>query len=213
MKKNVLVFDFDGTIADTFQYILNLSNEMASEFNFKEIHPNEVEGMKDKTSQEVIKHLGVPIMKIPLIVAKAKEALQKEIAQIEPVEGLKEILAQLKSFGYTMGILTSNSTNNVHKFLKIHDLDFFDFISSTSKIWSKNTSLNKLIKKEGLQTEDIIYIGDETRDISAAKKAGVKVAAVTWGYNSEKALEEHKPDYLVNFPEELLKICGISSIK
>jgi len=208
MKNNVLVFDFDGTIADTFHYILNLSNQFSSEFNFKEIAPHEVEGMKDKTSQEVIKHLGVPLFKIPFIVAKAKKELEKDISEIQPVEGLKEILRQLKNFGYKMGILSSNSSENVLKFLKNHDLDFFDFIGTTSKIWSKNTSLSKLMQDEGLSPETTVYVGDETRDIEAAKKAGVKCVAVTWGYNSQKALKKHNPDYLVTKPDELFQLYG-----
>jgi len=167
MKNSTLIFDFDGTIADTFHYILNLSNQFSSEFNFKEIAPHEVEEMKDKTSQEVIRHLGVPIFKIPFIVAKAKKELEKDISEIQPVEGLKEILKQFKGFGYKMGILTSNSSDNVLKFLKNHDMDIFDFIGSTSKIWSKNTSLTKIMKDNDLKAEEIVYIGDETRDIDA----------------------------------------------
>ena len=63
--------------------------------------------------------------------------------------------------------------------------------------------------KQALHPSNVLYVGDEVRDIEAAKKAGIRIAAVTWGYNSKKALEAYKPDYLVTKPEELLQICAV----
>ena len=206
LTNDVLIFDFDGTIANTFKKILEISNKLAKEFNFKEIEPHQEEEMKGKTSQEITKLLKVPIMKIPAIVSKAKKELNKEISNIKPTEGLEEILIELKKWCKGIGILTSNSSENVMKFLTNHDLDIFDFITTTSKIWSKNTQLKKLISKHGFNPNEVLYIGDETRDIEAAKKAGIKVAAVTWGYNTSEALKKHNPDYIINEPKDLLKI-------
>jgi len=129
-----------------------------------------------------------------------------EIASVEPIEGLKEILFQLKSLGHKIGILTSNSSKNVMSFLEHNDLDLFDFIQTTSKIWSKNYGLKTLMKDNNFEISDVIYIGDETRDIEAAKKAGVRCAAVTWGYNSRMALEARNPDYLIHSPAELFQL-------
>jgi len=204
IKNSILIFDFDGTIADTFQNILNISNRLASEFKFKRIEPHEKEEMKDKTSKEVTKLLEVPLMKIPAIVAKAKKELHKEMNDVKPTEGFEETLIELKKWCKSIGILTSNSSENVLKFLESHNLDIFDFITTTSKIWSKNTGLKKLMKKHEFDSKDVLYVGDETRDIEAAKKVGIKVIAVSWGYNSSKALAKHKPDYLIHNPKELL---------
>lgn len=186
--------------------MIKIGNQLSEKFHFKKIEPLEIEILKDKTSQEIIKHLHIPILKIPMIVTQAKKDLHKEIALIEPKQGLKKILLQLKSSDCKMGILTSNSFKNVTKFLKKHELNIFDFITPTSKIWSKNISLKKTIKKYRLSQKDVIYIGDEIRDITAAKKAGVQSGAVTWGYNSQKALEKYNPDYLINTPQELLQL-------
>jgi phosphoglycolate phosphatase len=200
------IFDFDGTIADTFKHILKISNQLAKEYNFKEIRPEEEESMKGKTSQELMKLLKVPIMKIPAIVTRAKKELNKEMAYVEPADGLEEILRELKKWCRGLGILTSNSAENVKHFLQNNHLDIFDFISTTSKIWSKNTGLKKLIAQYGLDPQKVIYVGDETRDIQAAQKAGVKVAAVTWGYNTSVALKKHHPDYMIDQPSDLLKV-------
>ncbi len=209
MSNNIkmLIFDFDGTIADTFQQTMLITNILSDEFNFKKVYPHEVELLKGKTVQEVIRHLNVPILKIPNIVAKARSELHKQINSIEPVDGLNEILSLLKQAGVQMGILTTNSQKNVEYFLKTNNLEIFDFIHSTSRVWGKNHGLRKLMSEQKLAPEEILYIGDETRDIEAAKKEGIKVVAVTWGYNSHALLERFDPDFIVHTPAELLQIC------
>jgi len=173
-----------------------------------------VEDYKDKTSQEMLKLLNVSILKVPHIATRAKKELNKRMHTIKPVKGLKEILWEIKSLGlpegrqgYKMGILTSNSLENVNKFLKNHDLDLFDFVWTSSRFWGKNHGLKKLILQKGYAPQDILYIGDETRDIEAARKSSINVAAVTWGYNSFQALKNFRPDYILHSPQELLQLC------
>lgn len=206
MKKTVLIFDFDGTIADTFATIVQISNQLADEFQFRKITMPEAEVMKDNTLKETIEQLNIPILKIPIIVAKAKSALFKDIGTIAPVTGLKDILIKLNELGVQMGILTSNSNQNVDEFLKNHGLELFDFVTSTSKIWSKDLNLKKMITSYNFEMDEVIYVGDEARDIEAARRLGIKSAAVTWGYNSPKALSAQNPDYLISRPEELLDL-------
>ena len=207
MKIKILIFDFDGTIADTFQSMVEISNHLAGEFNFKKIQAHEVDDYKDKTSQEMLKLLKVPTLKVPRIAHRAKRELNKRMSMIKPVPGLTEILREIKSLNYKMGILSSNSLENVNKFLQQHDLNLFDFVLTSSRFWSKNYGLKKLIAQNGYHPQDILYIGDETRDIEAARKSGISVAAVTWGYNSSKVLKNFQPDYILHSPQELLQLC------
>ena len=155
----------------------------------------------------MLRILKVPTLKVPRIASRAKTELNKKIPSIKPVEGLKEILRKIKSLDYKMGILSSNSLENVNQFLKAHDLNLFDFVLTSSRFWGKNHGLKKLILQKGYAPQDILYIGDETRDIEAARKSGIRVAAVTWGYNSSKALKSFRPDYILHSPQELLELC------
>ena len=205
-NKDILIFDFDGTIADTFHYLIEIANRLSPEFGFRKIETHEIAKLKDKSVQETIRYLGIPLLKVPMIVAKAKMELHKEITHVKPAEGLKDILQQFKRIGFKMGILTSNSLKNVTGFLKNNELELFDFIHTTPKIWSKNRSLKTLMDENQLSCSQTIYIGDETRDIIAAGKAGIRSVAVTWGYNSHKALSAHHPDHLIHSPQELLQL-------
>ena len=205
-KEHVLIFDFDGTIADTFHKLIEIGNRLSLEFNYSRIEAADVENLKNKNVRETIEHLNIPLLKIPMIIAKAKSELNKEIDMIQPIQGLKEVLFQLKDLGLKMGILTSNSLKNVSRFLENNGLDLFDFVQTTPKIWSKNRSLMSLVHNQKLKIADIVYIGDETRDIIAAQKAGIRSAAVTWGYNSRQSLENQRPDYLIHSPQELFQL-------
>ncbi|MBP9855081.1 MAG: HAD-IA family hydrolase [Candidatus Omnitrophica bacterium] len=206
MKKQILLFDFDGTIADTFMQIVEISNRLSPEFKFKLIHPHEIDILKHNTLEETIEYLHVPKLKIPRILLRARAELHKDINSIKPIKHIEEVLHKLKQQGFYMGIITTNSVKNVREFLQAHDLDFFDFISSTSKVFGKSNSLKTLIRKKKLKIEHAYYVGDEIRDIQAAKRAGIKMIAVTWGFNAKDILQKHNPDYLISTPSELVKI-------
>lgn len=208
MKKQLLLFDFDGTIADTFHHIVEISNRLASEFSFNLIQPHEIEKLKNSTVEQTIEYLKVPKLKIPQILFRARDELHGAITDVEPIADLSAILKELKSLGHMMGIITTNSSKNVRTFLRQHDLNIFDFVSSTSKVFGKSRSLRRLVKHHNYELAQTYYIGDEIRDIRAARKAGIPVVAVTWGFNSRDSLEEHSPDFLVDTPRQLIEVCS-----
>ena len=212
MTKRVLIFDFDGTIADTHHYIIGIYNRLSSDFQYNLIREEEIENLKDKSSRELIRYLKIPITKIPSIITRGKKEFYKNVLTVKPIAGLADILQRLKGTSATMGILSSNASENIDQFLSLHNLNIFDFVYTTPKVWSKNIILNKLIKTYAFETDHTLYIGDETRDIVAAQRSGIKIAAVTWGYNSSKALKECRPDFLINTPEELFEVCTSASI-
>lgn len=207
MKDLVLIFDFDGTIADTHHYIVEISNRLCEEFGYRDIKPHEVTKLKDKTSQQVIGILRVPVFKIPALLSRAKKEFLKGLDHLHPFEGLKDVLERLKKEHCRIGILSSNAPENIKSFLKNHNMEIFDFIHTTSMVWTKNTSLKRLIETNHFDKNKTFYIGDETRDVDAARKLWIKVIAVTWGYNSAKVLKKRRPHFLVHNPEELYHLC------
>ena len=208
MPKPIIIFDFDGTIADTFNLMLDVSNRLADEFNFYKIQPFEVETFRNKTSFQVLSSLQIPFFKIPKILLKVRAEVAKQMSSVKPFPDIVDILRQLKPLSQQMGIMTTNSSQNVKHFLENYQLTLFDFIIPTSRMSQKYTELKKF-KKSSLPNQPIIYIGDETRDVDAAKRTRVTSIAVTWGYNSQKVLEAHQPDYLVESPQKLLEVCEL----
>lgn len=207
MNGKLVVFDFDGTIADSYQAIVKISNQLSSEFGYKPIDKEEMLLLKNLSSREVIKQSEVSIFKIPFLLKRLQKELGKEIKNLEPIGGMDLVLRQLKQRGYHLGIITSNAQDNVLAFLAKHQLDsIFDFIDSGTTIFGKHRIINYVLKKYQIEPNQLVYVGDETRDIRAAKKSKVIAIAVSWGFNSAEILAQYKPDYLVAKPVEILDI-------
>lgn len=214
MKKSdtsakVLLFDFDGTLADTRTIGLRILNELADEFGFRHLPDEELSVARDMSTQKLIRFLGIKRWRVPQISRRGLIKLQERMTEVQPISETPEILVSLKERGFRLGILTSNSEANVTTFLKHHELDCFEFIHTSSKLFGKTRELKRLMKKHQLLPEDIIYIGDETRDIEATQKVPIRIAAVTWGYNSSSVLASMSPDFLFDNPSDLLSFVHV----
>ncbi len=201
--KKVIIFDFDGTVADTLQTVVSVLNSFSRTFKYKFIEQKDVEDLRNKNPEEILKFLEISYLKVPFIARKATSALSTSMSELKPIPDIEAALLYLKSKGYVLGIVTSNSVKNVQTFLQSNDIMYFDFIYSAG-IFKKRRVLHKLAKQYGVVTDGpIIYVGDETRDVDAAKHAGMKVIAVTWGLNARPLLEQHHPDAVIDSPKEL----------
>ncbi|MBD2773519.1 HAD-IA family hydrolase [Iningainema tapete] len=207
MSKKAIIFDFDGTIADTVDALVSIANRLAKEFGYTPISSEELAILKNLSAREIIKQSKIPLFKIPFLVKKVKAELKNKIKELKPIAGIQDALIELKSDGHKLGIITSNSKDNVTAFFQVNNLDnLFDFVYSGVTIFGKNTIINNALKQQQIKSQDVIYVGDETRDVEASKKANIKVVAVTWGFNSKEVLARQNPDFLIQEPMELLKV-------
>ena len=201
-----IIFDFDGTIADSFKFGVKISNKLALRFDYKLITQDKIEYYRGRTTQEILKEAKIPFYKFPFVVKEFRKEINKIIEQLKPFADMPEVIRTL-SKKYKLGVLSSNSQSNVETVLKTNNLlTYFEFIKSKSKLLSKSKSMKKLLLEYNLKPENIIYIGDETRDIEAAHKVNIKIICVSWGFNTRKVLSKYSPDYLVDQPLEILKI-------
>ncbi|MGB3759042.1 MAG: HAD-IA family hydrolase [Rivularia sp. (in: cyanobacteria)] len=207
MTTKVIIFDFDGTIADTVDALVSIANNLAVEFNYAQITPEEFVILKNLTSREIFKYCGIPLFKIPFLLKKVKRELKNKIPELKPIQGIPEALVELKNDGNRLGVVTSNSKDNVQEFLKVNNLDnLFEFVHPGVTIFGKTKIINNILRQKQIKTQEVIYVGDETRDIEASRKSQIKVVSVTWGFNSEAALTKENPDFLIHHPRELVEI-------
>lgn len=200
----VIIFDFDGTIADSFDVVLAISNRLADEFGYPPTQPEDVDELKSLSSREILKRSRVSVFKLPFLLRRLRVEFNREISQLQPIPGIKEALLELKHQGHHLGIVTSNSKQNVIAFLEAQGMrEIFDFVDSGLTLFGKGRIIQQILRQNQIAPETVIYVGDETRDVEAARKIGIKVIAVCWGFNSCNVLAAQKPDFLIHKPAEL----------
>lgn len=206
-KQFNLIFDFDGTLVDSFCLAVQKLNILADEFNFRKINETEIHQLKNLTSRALIKHLKIPVYKLPGILSKAREYVRNDIPALPAFIDIPEVLTELHHLGYGLGILTSNSSENVALWLERYKIrHLFEFIHEESNYFGKRHILKKIIKAHRMNASHTFYIGDETRDVEAAKKCNINSIAVSWGFNSAETLTHSKPNHLAKTPKEILTI-------
>lgn len=212
MRYPALIFDFDGTIADTLSEGLRIYNQLAAENGFVPVQMDDIPELRNLDTKHLLRRLRISKRKLPLTLARGRRILRSSIRSLPLIAGMAEVLPCLRQHARCFGILTSNATENVEAFLDSHGLrDLFTFISSTPKLTGKSKHLRAIAKTFSLELPEMLYVGDEIRDVRAAAKAHIPCAAVAWGLNSRDALASENPGHLVDSPAQLLEVCGISA--
>jgi phosphoglycolate phosphatase len=205
-----LIFDFDGTLVNSFSNVIEKFNVLAEEFKFRQIKQEDIPLLRSLNSRALIRYLKIPLYKLPKVIRKARQFMHDDIRMLTSFANMPEVLGLLCDAGFSLGILTSNSRENVTTWLTHHKLrHLFDFIHIESSFFGKKRTLKRILQRYQIKKTDAFYIGDETRDIEAAKKCGISSIAVSWGFNSEATLMSTAPDYLAREPGELLMIMGV----
>lgn len=198
-----IVFDFDGTIANTIEDIKEIARTSLDDFS-----EDDYELLRNEGIKEVIKRKNIPMHKIPKMVLLITSQLKNK-TNIPLFAGMRNVIQTLAT-NYKLGIVSSNSEENIRQCLEKHQLDkVFDFVFSQSSIFGKHLVLKKMCQRYKLNPSEIVYVGDEDRDIIACQKVKIKNMAVCWGYNAEKRLRAVAPDFIVTSPVEMIDIfCG-----
>lgn len=201
-----LIFDFDGTIADTLPFAEKIIQDLSETYGYQKLSKKELDHMREYSIREIFSHMHVPLYKLPFLTRDIRRSLHQQRDSFKPIKGIPSVLKTLKQKGVYLGIVTSNNKPLVKAFLEKYNLDFFDAVYTGSSLFGKARVINDFFEKNKISKQTAIYVGDEIRDIEAVKKVGIPIISVTWGLNSKKGLKRFKPDYLVEKPQDILDI-------
>ncbi|WP_078546698.1 HAD hydrolase-like protein [Litchfieldia alkalitelluris] len=201
-----IIFDFDGTIADSKKAFVASWNSLADTHKFSKIKDSQLDELKKLSIKERGKLLNFPLYKLPIVLPQFYKSYRNSMHEITLFNGIRELLYQLECKGYNTAIISSNSKDNISTFLKQNQIENVTTILCSSSIFGKDKLINKFLKENNLTSNEVIYVGDEHRDIVACKKTGVKIIWVGWGYDSIEVVQQANPDYKVNAPKEILEI-------
>lgn len=201
-----IIFDFDGTIADSKDSAVRLLNELAEKHKYQKINKEKLEYLRTLSFVDRCKAINLPLYKIPILKLELTKNYRKIINNLEVIKNIDKIILKLKEAGYGVSIISSNSVDNINLFLNNNNIKIFDNIYSSNNLFGKDKTLSNFLNKYNLNKNEVIYIGDEYRDIVACKRTGIKIIAVAWGYDSMELLLKAIPDFFARKPSEIIDI-------
>jgi len=201
-----VIFDFDGTISETTDALVNFWNEyLAKKFKLRVVDNDVLQELRSLTLIEKIVFLRIPFYKMPFVINSARKNFPKHMDNFAAVSGLKSICEKFIKNGCKLAIISSNREANIKKYLSKNNLEFFSeiFCDKGNSLFVKHKTIKRFLREHGISPENAVYVGDESRDVVACKKAGIEIVSVSWGWDSRDVLELVNPRHLVDTPTEL----------
>ena len=207
MKYRLVIFDSDGTLADTLPWMRSQFNALAEEHGFRKVEAHEYERFRDLHGSALLRELGLPLWKLPRVVTAMRRRMAEHAGEFATFPGITEALTRLATGGAQLAVVSSNSRENVERVLGAENVKRITHWACGVSMLGKASKLRQAVRQSGLPKESAIYIGDEIRDGEAAGKAGVAFGAVTWGQHSAEALRAQQPaEIFATVPEMAEKL-------
>jgi len=195
MKYKVAIFDFDGTLADSFPFFLSILDELADKYHREHVSPEQLGELRKMTTPELLKFFHFPMWRLPFIGRNVNNQMSQNINQISLFEGMEALIQDLASLGMVLVVVSSNSYENVVRVLG-ENASLFTHFECGSALMGKKKRFKRVLEKLNVDPTEVISIGDEIRDLEASKKMDIAFGAVTWGFNDPEAFVSRDPDHI-----------------
>lgn len=202
-----VIFDFDGTLADTFPLIVDVSYRLSP--GAKRLPEKEIARLRRLPLLTAMRSLGIPILYTPLQLLLIRRRLTARISEVPPYEGVPQMLSQLHKDGHRLFVLTSNYKENAQIFLGNNNLQ--GLFVEVASVWYasrrlKARALRSMMKRHDMKPEETYYIGNEELDIEGAESAGIQSVAAAWGGFNKNELKKARPDAIIDKPQQLVDL-------
>ena len=206
MSIKLAIFDFDGTLADSFALFAESLNELAARHAFRQISQDELHLLRGLSAMQMLHELQIPLWRTPKILADFSALMHERINEIQPFSGFCDTLHSMADRQIVLAVATSNTLPNVKAVLGHELLKRFAAVECSASLFGKARRLQQIVHATGMEKSATLYIGDEIRDAQAARKAGVGFGAVAWGYTDAHALDALPPAMSFKQPIDLLDL-------
>jgi len=198
-----IIFDFDGTIANSFDYLVTFMSREAG----RKLNKDEKGALHGLSMGRIGRHLGISWPRLMLLFFKGRRQMNPAMRRIEPFEGMPEVVRALHKGGHQLFILSTNTTRNVSKFLRHHELEkYFAEIYGGVGMFGKAPALRRLLREQQVEVRKAVYVGDELRDAMAARSIGLRIVAVSWGFARPTDLKAQGALGLAKKPADILRL-------
>jgi phosphoglycolate phosphatase len=200
---SLAIFDYDGTLADSFPWFCSVLNQTARRFGFREVAEGEADELRMLDSRQIVARLGVPLWKMPAIAMHMRKLSAEAGDAVALFPGAEQMLVRLAANEVAIAVVSSNSEAVIRRTLGRAAAHVSHFGCGAS-LWGKSAKFSAVVRQAGVERRRTIAIGDEIRDIDAARRAGIASGAVTFGYNIGASLRAREPDLIFDDYEQLL---------
>ena len=191
MRYRTVIFDFDGTLADTERAMQESLNALASEFGFSRIADEEKSVLRKMNAREFLtRRLGIPIWhlyKVLRLVRRGRREFATRSGEVRLFPRVPEMLRTLHVAGYRVGIVSTNTVTVMCGILGDSNADI-DFLRSGSLLLGKSRALKRVLRQCGRDQSPVVYVGDEVRDAKTCRAVGIAMIGVGWGLNDAHTL-------------------------
>lgn len=204
MKYSLAIFDFDGTLADSFSFFVSVVNRLADHHGFRQLDIDNLDQIRGYDIKTLLKQVDLPLWKTPVVGNHYKKLMAESIHTIKMFDGIETTLRALAQRDVTLAVVSSNSADNVRQVLGPDLSGLIDHIECGASLLGKRAHLKRVLRRSGYDRRQAIYIGDEVRDRDAARGERIDFGAVTWGYATPAALQARAPQWVFRTPAEIV---------
>jgi phosphoglycolate phosphatase len=203
-----IIFDFDGTLADSVPIIRSIYMEMARKNNWKVMTDEDYEVLRRGSLREARRWSGIRFWQVPMVLRSAQKLMTLEAEKVELFPDIVSLVKDLKRLDADLYVLSRNSPATIRRVLERHDIhEDLQILSRRKRSFgSKAAAIKRVLRLRRYDGRNVWMVGDEVRDILAAHNAGVKSVAVAWGIQDIEILERHSPTETVHSVDELRRI-------
>ena len=205
MRYRLVIFDFDGTLADTLPWVLGAMDDVADRFKFRRVREGELDELRHCHAREVMRRLGIPRWKLPMIARYVRDRMAEDIDQIQMFPGAGEMIDQLADAGIKMAVVSANGEATIRRVLGAR-AQRITAVSAGVSLFGKRGKLVRMSRMAEVEAARTLVIGDEIRDLNAARSARMAFGAVAWGLTRPDALTVGDPDAVFHQMADIPKL-------
>ena len=207
MRYRLAIFDFDGTLADTFPVLERLLAEVSERYQLTPLAEAELAALRGLDTTAVLRAMGVSRARLPAMLRHGRRRIAAHRDAIRLFPGIDRLVAALHDGGTAVSIVSSNAEETVRAVLgtaleaRVHSF------ACGVGVFGKAAKVRSVLRAAEVPAAQAVYVGDEARDMTAARRSGVGAVAVTWGWATEAAFVD--ADMLCRTVADLAAALGV----
>ncbi len=207
-RYELVVFDLDGTLVDSFDFFVQAHNRLAPKHHLRPIAPHEAAAWRHCPPREIMALVGLARWRLPWVARDFVRLMRDTGDGLRRFPGTDQALRHLHAQGLRLAVVSSNSADNCRRLLGPELCQRMACIDGGASLFGKRTRLQRVLRRLHVPPHQAIYVGDQLTDADAARAAGLAFGAVSWGYGAPSALARARPDHTFDCPAALCSLAG-----